>query len=162
MFSQESNGYNKAEVDMYIQRMKANYESKLMEEKLKALDSEKKVLDMKNEKLEIENKERHIMTALNVIEKAKKFQEEGPKNLYKLIMDKLSLLVKELDLKFPELRQNPDFDAILIEFSEMIDDYKENLEKTTDITHPIYSENDSMRLLLNKMQDYKKDRKSVV
>lgn len=156
MFSQESNGYNKAEVDMYIQRMKANYESKLMEEKLKALDSEKKVLDMKNEKLEIENKERHIMTALNVIEKAKKFQEEGPKNLYKLIMDKLSLLVKELDLKFPELRKNPDFDAILIEFSEMIDDYKENLEKTTDITHPIYSENDSMRLLLNKMQDYKK------
>ena len=35
MFSQESNGYNKAEVDMYIQRMKANYESKLMEEKQK-------------------------------------------------------------------------------------------------------------------------------
>lgn len=156
MFSQEHNGYNRAEVDMYIQRMKASYESKLMEEKLKVLDSEKKVLDMKNERLEIENKERHIMTALNVIEKAKRFQEEGPRNIYKLIMDKLTLLIKELNLKFPELRQNQDFEAIIVEFSDMVEDYKENLEKTTDITHPIYSENDSMRLLLNKMQDYKK------
>lgn len=156
MFSQETNGYNKAEVDMYIQRMKASYESKLMEEKLKALDSEKKMLDMKNERFDIENKEKNIMAALNVFEKAKKFQEEGSKNYYKLVMDKLELLIKELNLKFPDLKKDEAFTSILLEFSTIIRDYKENLEKAPDLTQPIYSENDSMRLLLNKMQDYKK------
>lgn len=161
MFSQEFNGYNKNEVDAYIHQMKASYESRLMEEKLKALDSEKKVLDIKNARLEIENKEKNIMTALNVIEKAKKFQEEGSKNYYRLIMDKLELLVKELNLKFPHLSQNSDFDDILDEFSSMIREFKTKLEKTTNITQPIYSDNDSMRLLLNKMQDYKKGQEPV-
>ncbi|MGN1201386.1 MAG: hypothetical protein ACI4R8_03930 [Candidatus Caccovivens sp.] len=156
MFSQEINGYRKSEVDSYIQRVKANYEAKLMEEKLKVLDAEKKVLDLKNERFEIENKEKNIMTALNVIEKAKHFQEEGSKNFYKLIMDKLELLVSELNLKFPQLKHDRNFENILEEFSNMIKSYRESLERVTDITHPVNSENDSMRILLNKMQDYKK------
>lgn len=160
MFSQEFNGYNKTEVDNFIRRMKASYESKLMEEKLKALDSEKKVLDLKNTRHEIENKEKNIMTALNVIEKAKKFQEEGSRNYYRLVMDKLELLVKELTLKFPQFRRDPNFEDILDEFSSMLNEYKVKLEKTKDITHPVYSENDSMRMLLNKMQDYKKGQDS--
>lgn len=156
MFSQEINGYNKMEVDSFIKRMKANYEAKLMEEKLKVLDSEKKVLDLKNERLEIENKEKNIMTALNVIEKAKKFQEEGSKNLYKLIIDKLELLIRELNLKFPQLKKDPNFENILKEFTDIVVSYKENSDKSTNLTQPIFSENDSMRMLLNKMQDYKK------
>lgn len=160
MFSQDSNGYNKTEVDIYIQRLKANYEAKLMEEKLKVLESEKKVLDMKNERLDIENKERNIITALNVIEKAKKFQEEGSKNFYKLIIDKIELLLKELDLKFPQLRRERDFGTIINEFESMLKTYKESIDKTTDITYPVHSANDSMRMLLNKMQDYKKVQES--
>lgn len=156
MFSQEINGYKKSEVDSFIQRMKANYEAKLMEEKLKVLDAEKKVLDFKNERFEIENKEKNIMTALNVIEKAKRFQEEGSKNFYKLIMDKLELLVSELNLKFPQLRRDQNFEDLLNEFSGMISSYRDSLDRVTDMTHPINSENDSMRMLLNKMQDYKK------
>lgn len=156
MFSQEFNGYKKSEVDGFIQRMKASYEARLMEEKLKALDSEKKVLDMKNEKLEIENKEKNIMTALNVIEKAKRFQEEGSKNFYKLLMEKLELLLTELDLKFPQFKKDAAYSNLIDEFFEMLNNYKTELDKPTDITHPIYSENDSMRMLLNKMQDYKK------
>lgn len=156
MFSQEFNGYNKNEVDSFIQRMKAGYEAKLMEEKLKALDSEKKVLDLKNTRFELENKEKNIITALNVIEKAKKFQEEGSKNYYKLVMDKLELLVKELMLKFPEFRKNANFQDILDEFNSMLNEYKSKLDKPTNITQPVYSENDSMRMLLNKMQDYRK------
>ncbi len=160
MFSQEFNGYNKNEVDAYIQRMKASYESKLMEEKLKALDSEKKVLDIKNARLEIENKEKNIMTALNVIEKAKKFQEEGSKNYYRLVMDKLELLIKELSLKFPQLVHNNDLEDVFEELSSMVKEFKSKLDKKTNITQPIYSENDSMRLLLNKMQDYRKGQES--
>ncbi len=156
MFSQEINGYNKAEVDSYIQRLKVSYESKLMEEKLKALDSEKRFLDLKNERSEIENKEKNILNALSVIEKAKKFQEEGSKTFNNLIMNKLELLVHELNTKFPQLRRDQNFEDIMAEFSNILDRYKDNLDKMSDITRPIYSDNDSMRMLLNKMQDYKK------
>lgn len=161
MFSHEFDGYKKREVENFIERMKASYEARLMEEKLKALDSEKRVLDLKNERYEIENKEKNIMTALNVIEKAKKFQEEGSQKFYKLIVDKLELLVKELELKFPELRKDADFDGLLGEFINMVQNYKVSLQKSTSITNPIYSENDSMRLLLNKMHDYKRVQEPV-
>ena len=156
MFSEEPNGYNKIEVNSYIQRMKTNYEAKLMEEKLKVLDTEKKLLDVKKERVEIENKEKNILTALNVIEKAKKFQEEGSKSFSKLIMDKVEILIKELNMKFPELRRDQNFEDIILEFTSMLQSYKNNLEKMSDITRPIYSDNDSMRMLLNKMQGYKR------
>lgn len=156
MFSQEINGYNRNEVDSYIQRIKTSYEAKLMEEKLKALDSEKRILDLKNERTEIENKEKNILNALSVIEKAQQFQEEGSQNFYKLIMNKLELLVQELNYKFPQLRRDQNFEDIMAEFSSMIQSYKNNFDKMSNITRPIYSDNDSMRMLLNKMQDYKK------
>ncbi len=156
MFSEEYNGYNRSEVDSFIQRMKTSYEAKLMEEKLKVLDCEKRFLDIKNERIEIEKKEKNILNALSVIEKAKKFEEEGSKNFNKLIMDKIEILIKELNSRFPQLRRDQNFEDILSEFTLMIQSYKENIDKLSDITRPIYSENDSMRMLLNKMQDYKK------
>ncbi len=156
MFSREINGYNRAEVDAYISRIKSFYESKLMEEKLKTLESEKRVLDMKNERTEIENKEKNILNALSMFEKAKKFQEEGSNNFNSLIMDKLELLVRELNLRFPSLLRDQNFEDIMSEFSSMIQNYRSTLEKMNDITKPIYSNNDSMRLLLSKMQDHKK------
>lgn len=156
MFSQEINGYSRNEVDSFIQKLKTNYEAQLMKERLKTLDSEKRVLDLQNERSEIENKEKNILNALNVIEKAKKFQEEGTKNFNNLIMNKLELLLKELTNKFPSLRRDQNFEDILSELSNMLNSYKDNFNKMADITRPIYSDNDSMRMLLNKMQDYKK------
>ncbi len=160
MFSQEMNGYNREEVDMFIKRMKASYEAKLMEEKLKALESEKRMLDLKNERTEIENKEKNILNALSMFEKAQKFQEEGSRNFNNLIMDKLELLVKELNVKFPQFMRDQNFEDIMNEFSMLIANYKETLEKMNNITRPIYTGNDSMRALLNKMQDYKKQEPS--
>lgn len=160
MFSQEINGYNREEVDGFIKRMKASYEAKLMEEKLKALESEKKVLYYKNERTDLENKEKNILNALSAIEKAKNTQEEGSRNFYKLVMDKLDFLMGELNSKFPQLRRDQNFEDIFDEFSDMIAQYKNNFDKATDMTRPIYSANDSMRLLLNKMQDYKKGQDS--
>lgn len=156
MFSHEFDGYKKQEVDNFIESMRAGYEARLMEEKLKVLASEKKVLDLKNERYELENKEKNIMTALNVIEKAKKFQEEGSHKFYRLVMDKLELLIKELELKFPLLQKSPNFADLLNEFKNMVKNYRTTLDTATSITNPIYSDNDSMRLLLNKMQGYKK------
>lgn len=160
MFSQEINGYNRREVDKYIQQLKTEYEAKLMGEKLKALESEKRMLDLKNDRTEIENKEKNILNALSVIEKAKKFQEEGSKSLSSLIVNKLELLVKELNVKFPQFMRDQNFEDIMGEFNKLIKNYRDNLEKMNNITSPIYSNNDSMRILLNKMQDYKKQEPS--
>ncbi len=156
MFQQEINGYNRNEVDVYIQRLKASYEAKVMSEKLKALESEKKLLDAKNERIELENKEKNILNALNVIEKQQQFQEEGSKKLYGLVMDKLELLLNELNLKFPQLRNDPKFTEISNEFSSVIESAKNGLKRNPTVAYSVNSGNDSMRALLSKMQEYKK------
>ncbi len=155
-FSEQFNGYNKREVDAYIERLKANYESKLMDERLKTLEAERRLLDLKNEHIELAHKEKSILDAIDVLEKAKKFQEEGTKSFYSLVFDKLQLLVQELNIKFPGLKKNPDFSNILKEFTDVITEYKDKFIVENNITNPINSPNDSMRILLNKMQEYKK------
>ena len=47
MFSVESNGYSKEEVEKYISKLK----SELMEKKLSLLDSEQRILDLKQQKI---------------------------------------------------------------------------------------------------------------
>ena len=155
MFSEEFNGYKKSEVQNFINRMKASYEAKLMEEKLKVLDAEKKVLDITNERIKLENKEKNIMNTLNIIEKAQQFQEEGSKNIYKLIKGKLEILIQELEIKFPQLKKDQTFVRNLNEFKKILNSL-ENNQKQISVNNPINSENDSMRILLNRMQEYKK------
>lgn len=155
MFSEEFNGYKKVEVQNFINRMKASYEAKLMEEKLKVLDAEKKVLDITNERIKLENKEKNIMNTLNIIEKAQQFQEEGSKNIFKLIKGKLEILIQEMEIKFPMLKQDLNFAKELNEFKKILNSL-ENNQNQINVNNPINSENDSMRILLNRMQEYKK------
>ncbi len=155
MFSEEFNGYKKVEVQNFINRMKASYEAKLMEEKLKVLDAEKKVLDITNERIKLENKEKNIMNTLNIIEKAQQFQEEGSKNIFNLIKGKLEILIQALEIKFPMLKQDMSFAKELEEFKKILNSL-ENNQKQINVNNPINSENDSMRILLNRMQEYKK------
>lgn len=155
-FQEEFNGYNKKEVDAYIERLKASNESKLMEERLKTLEAERRLLDLRNQHLELRHKEKNILDAIDVIEKAKKFEEEGTKSFYALVFDKLQLLVQELEVKFPHLKNDKEYETILDELTSVIRDYKDKFAVEANITNPINSPNDSMRLLLNKMQEYKK------
>ena len=159
-FQEQFNGYNKHEVDAYIERLKASYESKLMDERLKTLEAERRLLDLRNEHLELAHKEKSTLDAIDVLEKAKKFQEEGTKSFYSLVFDKLQLLVQELNIRFPNLRKNTEFSNILKEFTDVITDYKDKFIAENNITNPVNSPNDSMRLLLNKMQEYKKGQDS--
>lgn len=156
MFQQELNGYNRNEVDSYIQRLKANYEAKLMSEKLKALESERKLLDAKNERVELENKEKNILNALKTIEKQQQFQEEGSRKIYGLVMEKLELLLNELNLRFPELARDSQYLDILEEFSKVITSAKNEMKKAPAVAYSVNSGNDSMRALLSKMQEYRK------
>mgnify|MGYP001625039816 FL=1 len=160
-FKEQFNGYNKQEVDVYIERLKASYESKLMDEKLKTLESERRLLNFKNQHTELAHKEKSILEALDVLEKAKKFQEEGTRSFYSLVFDKLKLLVHELDMRFPNMRRNTEYNKILQELYSLITDYKDKFIPENYINSPINSSNDSMRLLLNKMQEYKAPKKEV-
>ena len=155
MFQQEVYGYNKEEVDKYIQSMRSSYESKLMVEKLKVLEAERKLLESKNERNQIESKEKNIINALNVIEKQKKFQEEGSKKIYALVVSKLEVLINELELKFPQFKRDKSYSNILEEFSNIVESFKKEVG-TPNVVRQVNSENDSMRALLNKMQEYRK------
>lgn len=161
MFSTEYNGYNKTEVDKYIARLKAEHEASLMEEKLKVLESEKKLLDYKNKSYDIENREKNIMSALDAF---RRFQDEGNNNIktlhyeqIKMINEQLQLSFKQLCIQFPELSHSATF-------SKMFNDLERILSQAevqpAEITSMANTENDSMRILLTKMQGYRRGQDS--
>lgn len=162
MFSTEYNGYNKREVDSYISKLKAEQEAALMEEKLKVLESEKKLLDYRSKSYELENRERSIMSALDMF---KKYEVEGKRNLtelrttqLKMVYGQIEIMFQELSIKYPGINDNLSLRKISSDIENILQqiEYSERAE----LTNPIKTENDSMRMLLNKMQGYRKDREN--
>ncbi|MBQ8908984.1 MAG: hypothetical protein IJY90_01680 [Clostridia bacterium] len=150
MFSNENNGYNKQEVDAYIAKMKESYEKALMEERIKVLDCERKILEFRNRTQDIERRERNIQSML---ESFKKVHVEGSSNIdilrgkqLKLIYLQLQEFMQELNIRYPGVLVNKaykkitnDIQSVLLKVSK-----KDNTYAGTD--------NDTMRILLNKMQ----------
>lgn len=162
MFSTESNGYNKNEVDRYIAKLKSDNESLIMEEKLKVIESERKLLDAKKYVSDIENRQRNIISAL---ESYKKIQDEGNKNLenlrgeqFKLIYQNILNFFEELKTIYPGIEHNDSYKELLDDISKILNQSKQShiVRKNT------LSENDSMRALLDKMKYYKKDQNDSV
>lgn len=157
MFANEYNGYSKAEVDKYIASLKAEHEGKLMEEKLKVLESENKLLDFKKKSLDLENREKNIMSALDAF---KRYQDEGSRNITALRLEQLHmiyqqflLLIKELALQYDGIENNQSLNKLKDALRTIV----ENVEvEQENLTSKANTENDSMRMLLNKMQGYKK------
>lgn len=157
MFESEENGYNRAEVDKYIATLKAQHESKLMEEKLKVLESENRFLDYKKKNLDLENREKNIMSALDAF---RRYQDEGSRNITALRLEQLHmieqqylLLVKELSLHYKGIENNKS----IIKLKDALHTIVSTLESQEEsLTSKTNTENDSMRLLLNKMQGYRK------
>ncbi len=157
MFSSEFNGYKKEEVDKYLAKINAQYEASLMEEKLKVLAAERKLLDFKNKSYEIENRERNIMSALDAF---RKYQDEGNNTIkalhyeqIKMINEQLQFLYKQISIKFPEIQNMHMFKSVFEDLERILSQAETH---ETEITSPAQTENDSMRMLLNKMQGYRK------
>lgn len=157
MFSFEINGYNKKEVDDYILDLKAQYETKIMEERLKNLESEKELFEIKKEKTNLEYRIKNILTIVSTLNKVKEFEEKGMKNLYtlkikqiNLISEKTEKLIEELD----ELEDRPD--DLIIEFKNLLNLCKkiENEENLNDSNNDL---NSNFRTLLEKMNEFKSD-----
>lgn len=153
MFSVEEHGYKKIEVDNYISKLK----SELLEKKLSLLNSEQKVLDLTQKKNEIYQKEKSILKAVKVLEEANKIQEEGSKNLSSLknkrsliLCEKVEELIEYLDSRYPQMASDKKVATLIQELNDLMDKTRRSEEVT--------SESDSMRALLNKMQEYKKQK----
>ncbi len=158
MFSTEFNGYNRAEVDKYISRLNAQHQASLMEERLKVLESEKKLLDFKSKNYDIENREKNIMTALDAF---RRFQDEGNNNIkllhyeqIKMINDQLHLLYQGLCIQHPDLQGENSFLKLFTSLDNVLSQAKASEGEQAALAN---TENDSMRRLLNKMQEYRKE-----
>lgn len=154
MFTNELNGYNKQEVDTFIASQKARYEASLMQEKLKVLEAEKKLLEYRNKSYEIEDREKNIMSALDAF---RRYQDEGNNNIkalhyeqIKMINEQIKLMRRELILHFPQLQNVKTFNQVFEDLENVLSQAKEPAEPT--LTSPSNTENDSMRMLLTKMQ----------
>ena len=162
MFSSEANGYNRKEVDDYITKLKAEN----LEQKFSLLEAEKKFLDMQGQKEEISAKEKNILKAIQVFEDAQRFQEEGSKSVYALKVEQMTLVYRKFEdimqkiyLLHPEIKYDRSLEVMVDELDDMLGQAKsENLSNV--LTSPINSSNDSMRALLGKMQEYRRNSES--
>lgn len=158
MFKSEFNGYDREEVDAYITRLKAE----LLEQKFSLLESEKKRLDNQKQKEEVEAKEKNILKAIQVFEDAQKFQEEGSRSMYALKIEQMTLVyrkfedvLKKIYLLHPELQDDKELAKTIDELDDVLS--KAKGETTVGVlTSPVNSDNDAMRKLLSKMQEYRK------
>lgn len=140
MFSNELNGYNREQVDKKIKELE-------MENlKLSRSCAEKDGINLK------------LATAVN---KAKEI-ESSSYNLFKLKIQKLTILYQNLEQnfqsllrKFPQLRNIDDLKEIFDKFSKDVKNVLKD-EFHTNLTSPVRTENDTIRLLLNKMSSYAK------
>ena len=159
MFSNEFNGYNKKEVENFISSFKAEYEKKLMEERLKVLEAERKMLEMKNKSIDIDRKQNKIMDALASY---KKMQAEGSRNIEVLLGQQLKViyvhlqnLLDSLEDKYPEIIYDKNFKTITKDMESILE--KTQSRKNNELIGA-GTENDSMRILLSKMQEKKVDK----
>lgn len=155
MFSSEVYGYNKKEVEEYINSLKHEHERTLMEERLKVLDAEKRILDIKKQIQEIETREKNI---LKVLEIYKKVQVEGSKNIEVLRGEQLRTVylnlqsfLQELNSKVPGILVNSNYRKLIDDIEAILgNDENKNKNLVGAGTH-----SDSMRILLNRMQGKK-------
>ena len=95
-------------------------------------------------------------------ENARKFQEEGSKSIYALKIEQITLVYNKFEdflsnifILHPELKSDREISKQIDELNNILQ--KAKGETVTDIlTSPVNSNNDSIRALLSKMQDYRK------
>lgn len=158
MFDIQENGYDKKSVDEYISKLK----NEIMEQKLSILEREQKYLDYKDKSDELENRERNLYKAVKALQDAQRAREEGTKTLYTLKLEQISLLYKKAEnlinniyIRHPEIERDSQVKDLFFDFQNALDNTKSTDGISSVISTPISSENDSMRLLLSKMQDYR-------
>lgn len=155
-FQNARNGYNKEEVNQYIDDIL----EKLNEKDAKIESLEKELAKYKEQEKEIEKKGENISIALTAaVEKAKQI-ENSSKNVYNLKIEELEILyarwesvLNELIQKYPNLDEIDNVKKLMADFKANL---KSNLKedfKFVGTTQSVQKQ-DPMRTLLNKMNTY--------
>jgi len=158
MFETQYNGYDRKSVDEYISKLK----NEIMEQKLSILDNEQKYMDYREKRAELETRERNLYKAVKAFQDAQKIRDEGAKTLYTLKLEQLSQLYKKAEsllkniyLRHPEIEKDVQIKNLFSDFEQLLESTKTNDNYSSVMNAPISTENDSMRILLSKMQDYR-------
>lgn len=155
-FSREKNGYNVKEVDSYISNMKQKYEQTTGEQKIRISDLKREVESVKQELSVYKNKNSDISNALVVAVETAKQIENSSKNVYSLEIKRLRSLyarwdsfLTQLIKTYPAVGEKYDYDKLLKEFSDKIDEIiKKN---SVDLTEETPNEPVGIRNLISKM-----------
>lgn len=159
-FSVAKNGYNKKEVELYIKDLLTKVDD--LEQKNQKLENELK--SYQSQKNEIKEKNESISIALTAaVEKAKQI-EKSSNNVYKLKIQQLNLLyskweklLDEIIDKYPQIEQVENVQQLLTKFKDDIKNTLKDDFKLCSITSPVKTDNDTIRLLLKKLNTYSKD-----
>lgn len=156
-FQSARNGYNKEEVDEYINDLTLK-----LEEKNAEIDKLNKSLAsyIQTEK-DIAEKGENISIALTAaVEKAKQI-EKSSKSVYKLKIEELEILyarwekvLNELIQKYPNLDEIDNVKKLLLDFKASIKASIKEDFKFTNTNISIQKDSDPMRVLLGKMNSY--------
>lgn len=155
-FSREKNGYNIKQVDNYIANMKQKYEQTTGEQKIRISDLKRELESAKQELSAYKDKNSDISNALVVAVETAKQIENSSKNVYALEIKRLRSLYSRWDSfltqlikTYPAVGEKYDYDKLLKEFSDKIDEIiKQN---SVDLTDTASSEPVGIRNLISKM-----------
>ena len=158
-FSSSKNGYNKKEVDLYI----ADLESHINDLQTKNNNLEQRLEKYQGLDKEMDDKNRSISIALTAaVEKAKQI-ERSSQNVYKLKIQQIGLLYAKWEKllnvileRYPQIEEVENVNKLLKDFKENIKSTLKDDYKLYSITSPVRTDNDTIRLLLQKLGTYSK------
>jgi len=156
-FATSKNGFNKEEVQKYIQEL----ENKLEEKESNIIELKNKMQKYVDSESIMKEKEENISIALTAaVEKAKQI-EKSSRNVYLLKIQELEILYKrwenvlnEMIVKYPNLDEVDNVKKLLNDFKSTL---KTNLKedfKFTSISNHIEKSQDPMKDLINKINSY--------
>ncbi len=149
-FSVTKHGYSPIEVDNYIIRLKADYETKLSEQK-------DRIFYLKNQLDTLtRSSENELMTALaNAVEKAKQI-EVSSRNIFELETKRLKLLYSKMDSLISNMAEGTSIEEVKLQLLTHMYECKTSLEKNIELQAKAMNMVDTenpVRKLLQKMNN---------
>ncbi len=137
-FDIERKGYNKQEVDAYIDTLKSQYEDMLEKLKQESMQAQAELMQCKMELDTYHSKDDQISNALVVAVETAKEIESSAKTIYELEIKRVKVLYKkwnnilnEIEALYPDIKKGS---GISILFNEFEDALNKILAKETELT----------------------------
>lgn len=163
-FDSSRNGYDRKQVDSFVEKLK----DEIQEKDYTIAQLKRELQEYKNKDNEIKTKGENISIALTAaVEKAKQI-EKSSQNVYKLKIQQIGLLYSRWEKllnvfieKYPGIEEIENVKGVLKEFKDSLKSTLKDDFKLNTITSPVQTDNDTIRLLLSKLNNYSDNKKQV-